>query len=158
MKKTILSGIIGLVVGVLLTMVLVFVMMPKMMMLEDVSKYDYEETVTKFEASVKEHDWKIPATHNLQKTMKKFGHDIDEVVVYELCHPDHANKILQADDERIVSSLMPCRVAIYKKKDGKTYVSRMNSGLVAKTMGKLIRTVMADASSENEIILEAVLN
>ena len=158
MKKTILGSVIGFVVGILLTMVVMFVMMPKMMMMEDESKYGFDETVTKFEQSVKDQGWKIPATHNLQKTMKKFGHDVDEVVVYELCHPDHANKILQANDERIVSSLMPCRVAIYKKKDGKTYVSRMNSGLVAKTMGKLIKTVMADASHENEIILEAVLN
>ena len=157
MNKSILGGIIGFVVGILLTFLVMFQMAPGMMILEDESKFGFEETVTKFEESVKAHDWKMPAVHDLQKTMKKFGHDVKSVKVFELCHPDHANKILQADDERIVSSMMPCRVAIYEKKDGKTYVSRMNSSLMAKTMSKLIDEVMADASHENEVILEAVI-
>jgi len=156
MKNTILGTIGGLVLGVLITMFVMFQMAPGMMILEDQSKYNFEETVTKFEKSVKDHGWKMPAVHDLQKTMTKFGYDVKSVKVFELCHPDHAKKILEANDERIVSSMMPCRVAIYEKNDGKTYVSRMNSALMAKTMSKLIDEVMAVASSENEEILKVV--
>ena len=158
MKSKIIGVSGGFVLGIIVTMVVMFFMMPKMMMLEDVSKYNFEETMTKFEESVKANDWKIVATHDLQKSMTKFGHDVRPVVVYELCHPDHANRILEANHERIVSSLMPCRVAIYEKEDGKIYISRMNSELVAKTMGSLVSEVMADASSQNEVILEVVLD
>ena len=70
---------------------------------------------------------------------------------------DHAEKILKEGDERIVSSLMPCRVAIYEKPDGKVYISRMNSGLMAKTMGGIIAEVMSTASKENEEILNAII-
>ena len=157
MKKSILSGLVGVVIGVVLTMFVMYLMAPKMMIIEDESMYNFEESKAMFEESVKEHGWKIPATHDLQKTMTKFGYDVRPVVVYELCHPDHASKILLESEERIVSSMMPCRVAIYEKADGKVYVSRMNSGLMAKTLGKLIKTVMADASSENEEILEVLL-
>ena len=157
MKNTILGAVGGLVVGVLITLFTMFQMAPGMMILEDESKYGFEESVTKFEESVKKHGWKMPAVHDLQKTMAKFGYDVKSVKVFELCHPDHAKKILEADNERIVSSMMPCRVAIYEKKDGKTYVSRMNSGLMAKTMSDLVDEVMADASSENEEILKAIL-
>jgi len=158
MRKTGLNVVLGVVLGVIITLILVFVMLPKKMMLEDVSKYDFDETIVKLEESIIANDWKIVAKHDLQASMKKFGHDVSQVVVYELCHPDHAMKILQENDERIVSSLMPCRVSIYMKDDGKVYVSRMNSGLMAKTMSKIIRTVMADASSQNEDILDAILN
>ncbi len=53
---------------------------------------------------------------------------------------------------------MPCRVAIYEKADGKVYISRMNSGLMASTMGGIIHEVMDEAASQNEEILEAVLS
>ncbi|OQY03781.1 MAG: hypothetical protein B6I20_04360 [Bacteroidetes bacterium 4572_117] len=157
MKNSILSGLAGLVLGALITMFVMYQMAPGMMILEDESNYNFEESVVKFEESVKAHGWKMPAVHDLQKTMDKFGYDVKSVKVFELCHPDHAKKILEADAERIVSSMMPCRVAIYEKNDGKTYISRMNSALMAKTMSNLIDEVMSIASSENEEILEVLL-
>lgn len=156
MTKTILTGLGGLILGALLTMFIMFQMAPGMMLIEDESQYNFEESVAKFEASVKEHGWKLPATHDLQKTMKKFDYDVKSVKVFELCHPDHAMKILEADDERIVSTMMPCRVAIYEKNDGKTYFSRMNSKLMASTMGELINSVMAEAADQNEEILQVL--
>ncbi|MCD4819907.1 MAG: DUF302 domain-containing protein [Candidatus Cloacimonetes bacterium] len=131
--------------------------MPKMMIFEDVSQYDFDKSVEVFETSVAEHGWEIPKIHDLQKTMAKFDKQVRPVKVIELCHPDHAGKILLESEERIVSSLMPCRVAIYEKADSKTYISRMNSGMMAAMMGGLIAEVMADASSENEVILQPLL-
>ncbi|MBN1253469.1 MAG: DUF302 domain-containing protein [Bacteroidales bacterium] len=157
MKNLLISGFTGLILGIILMGAVIYNMAPSMMILVDESKYDFEQTTIELEKSIKENGWSMPAVHDLQKSMKKFGHDIKSVKVYELCHPTHANKILQADDERSVASLMPCRVAIYEKNDGNTYISRMNSGLMAKTMGKLINDVMNDASAENEVILNAIL-
>ncbi|MEN8225441.1 MAG: DUF302 domain-containing protein [Bacteroidota bacterium] len=158
MKKSLLSGIIGFVLGLLVTVIVVYKAAPAMMILEDESKYEsFDATVIKFEESVKEHNWKIPATHDLQKTMAKYGKDVKAVKVFELCHPDHAGRILEKSEERIVSSLMPCRVAIYEKNDGKVYISRMNSGLMASTMTGIIPEVMDEAAKENEEILAAVI-
>jgi len=100
----------------------------------------------------------MPAVHDLQASMSKFDYDVKQVKVFELCHPDYASKILLESDERIVSSLMPCRVAIYEKDDGKVYISRMNTSLMAGMMGGLIKDVMADASNDTEVILESILN
>ena len=159
MKKSLLTGILGFVLGIIVTAVVVYKAAPGMMILEDESKFaTFEETVETFEQSVKDHDWKISTIHDLQKSMAKFGTDVMAVKVFELCHPDHAGRILAKSDERIVSSLMPCRVAIYEKADGKVYISRMNSGLMASTMGGIIPEVMDEAASQNEEILEAVLS
>ena len=158
MKKNLLTGIISFIFGVLLTGIVIYQVAPGMMILENESKFSsFDETVAKFEESVKEHNWKIPTTHDLQKTMAKFGKDVRAVKVIELCHPDHAGKILEKSDERIVSSLMPCRIAIYEKSDGKIYISRMNSGMMASTMDGVIPEVMKEAAAENEEILKAIL-
>ena len=156
MKNTIIGGLVGLVLGILLTGIIGYSVAPGMMMLEDESQYGFEETVAKLKESTKKQGWSIPTVHDLQKSMKKFGHDIAPVQVFELCHPDHASKILKASDERIVSSLMPCRVAVYEK-NGKVFVSRMNSGMMAGMMGGLIAEVMQAAASENEVILEPII-
>jgi uncharacterized protein (DUF302 family) len=157
MKKTIIGGVAGFVLGIGLTVGVIMAMAPGMMIFEDVSPYSFEETVTKLEASTKKQGWSIPAVHDLQKSMKKFGKDVRPVKVFELCHPDHAGKILAADSERIVSSLMPCRVAVYERADGKTHISRMNSGMMAGMFGGLIAEVMADAAAENEQILKPII-
>ncbi|MCK5521288.1 MAG: DUF302 domain-containing protein [Candidatus Marinimicrobia bacterium] len=129
-----------------------------MMLIESQSPYGFDETVERFKISVADADWKIPATHDLQKTMAKFGHEVNPVTVFELCHPDHANEILKLNEERIVSTMMPCRLAIYEKEDGKTYYSRMNSGLVAKVFGGEIARVMAIAYEQNEDIVDNMAN
>jgi uncharacterized protein (DUF302 family) len=159
MKKNLLTGIISFIFGVLLTGVIIYQMAPSMMLLEDESKFStFEETVSKFEESVKKHNWAMPVVHDLQKTMAKHGKDVKAVKVFELCHPDHAGMILEKSDERIVSSLMPCRVAIYEKNDGKVYISRMNSGMMASTMDGIIPAVMNEAAVQNEEILKAVID
>ena len=56
--------------------------------------------------------------HDLQATMKKFDKDVRSVKVFDICHPDHSYEILSRDQERIVSNLMPCRIAVYEKNDG----------------------------------------
>jgi len=150
MKKSLIFGLIGFVLGVLVTGVVMYKMAPGMMMLEDVSPYNFEE-------SVKAHGWKIPKVHDLQKTMKKHGKDVRAVKVIELCHPDHAGRILAESEERIVSSLMPCRVAFYEKEDGKVYISRMNSSLMASMMAGIIPEVMDIAAKDTEKMLKVVL-
>ncbi len=157
MKKEILFGLLGVIAGILVTLVILYSQAPGLMLLEDESPYGFDETVTKFVDSVEANEWEIPHTYDLKKSMKKFGHDVKEVKVFELCHPDHSSKILKLNDERIVSTLMPCRIAIYEKDDGKTYVSRMNSGMMAKPMGGAIAEVMSIAASQNEDILAPVL-
>ncbi len=157
MEKSVLIGIISFLAGVLITAFVIYAIAPKLMLIEDESKYGFEETVNKFESEVEKAGWKMPQVHDLQATLLKHGQDVKAVKVFELCHPDHAGRILEKDNERIVSSMMPCRVAVYEKSDGKVYVSRMNSSLMAGTLGKLINEVMTEAAAENEKMLATIL-
>ncbi|MCK5136366.1 MAG: hypothetical protein KAR19_11310 [Bacteroidales bacterium] len=50
-----------------------------------------------------------------------------------------------------------CRIAVYEKEDGSVWISRMNSGFVAKPMSKAIRKTMSAAASDVEEIIAEIL-
>jgi len=120
------------------------------------SKYGFEETMLAIERSAEKNKWGIPHKYDLQATLKGKGFDVKPVSVFSLCKPQHAYEVLKSNEERLVSALMPCRVAVYEK-DGKTYVSMLNAALFSKFMGKKVKDVMGAASEENKQILEPIV-
>jgi uncharacterized protein (DUF302 family) len=128
------------------------------MFIESLSKYNFEETVNKLSEEVSTKGWKVLVTHNLQESMKKNGYDILPVKVMEICNPEHSVKLLELENERIYSSLMPCRISVYEKLDGKTYISRMNSGMLAGQIGGIVEEVMTMATDDMEEMVKVVVN
>ena len=121
---------------------------------ESKSKYGFEETMQKLSQIILENGWKVTYTHDLQETMKKNGKDVLPVKVIELCKPDYAYRILGDDVQRIYSNMMPCRISVYEKSDGNTYVSRMNSELMASQIGGVVQEVMSSAYRDAEVFIE----
>ena len=157
MKPMTLGIIIGLVSGLLIGWLVMFIATPKLMFKESLAPLEFDATVTQIEEAVTNAGWKIPTIHDLQATMKKFDKEVRSVKVFEICHPEHSYKILNQSDERIVSNMMPCRIAVYEKEDGTVWISRMNSGLMAKPMSPIIRTTMSDAAKDVEEVITKVL-
>lgn len=150
--------IIGIASGIVLGLLIVFFASPSLMFREDRYDKDFDTTVAKLEEAILAKGWKIPAVHDLQATMKKFDKEVRSVKVFEICHPEHSYKILSQSDERIVSNMMPCRISVYEKEDGSVWISRMNSGFVAKPMSSIIRTTMSDAAKDVEEVISKVLS
>lgn len=148
---------IGFLTGVITIIILLIIIVPKVMFLVNESKYSFKETILKIEDSVSKNKWSLPGQYDLQATMKKHGFDVLPVRVFSICKPSLAHIILSGNKERYVSALMPCRLAVYQKKNGKTYISRMNAELFSKVLGKKIKKVMAEASHENDLIIQSVL-
>jgi uncharacterized protein (DUF302 family) len=158
MKKNLIYGLIGAVVGLLLTLFVIYLSAENVMMKEKDVNLSFEEAVELLKTTANAKGWSIPTVHDLQATMAKHGHQVNKVKVFELCHPGHANKVLQQDKERLVTSMMPCRVSIYEKSNGKVYVSWMNTGLMGSLMGGVVPEVMKDASRESEEIINVLLS
>jgi uncharacterized protein (DUF302 family) len=123
------------------------------MLLESSSKFDFNTTVEKISAAVAESGWKMPATIDLQNTIRNFGKEILPVKVLEICHPKHSSRLLELDNERIVSTFMPCRISVYEKSDGKVYISRLNAAVLSKAFGGLVEEVMSGANDEMEMMI-----
>jgi uncharacterized protein (DUF302 family) len=127
------------------------------MILEDASRYDFSTTIEKLTAAVEKAGWKMPAAHDLQNTIRNFGKEILPVKILEICHPKHSSRLLELDNERIVSTFMPCRISVYEKSNGKVYISRINAGVLSKNFGGLIEEVMSAANAEMEEMIRPLL-
>lgn len=149
--------LIGVVSGLILGLLIAFFISPSLMFRENKQSADFDATLAKLEQAIEAKGWKTPAVHDLQATMQKFGHDVRKVKILEVCNPEYAYQILDHSEERIVSSMMPCRIAVYEKEDGSVWISRMNSALLSKPMSPVIRKTMSSASSDVEEIIAEVM-
>ena len=109
---------------------------------EKKSKFSFNKTITEFTNIVQEGGWKVVYVHDLQETMARNNKEVLPVKVLELCSPSHAYSILGKDEWRTFSSMMPCRISIYEKTDGKTYVSQMNIELLGSAIEKEMQEIM----------------
>ncbi|MCL3781716.1 DUF302 domain-containing protein [Prolixibacteraceae bacterium JC049] len=157
MEKFWIGLLVGVVVGAGLLVLIVFINAPKKFFKTWKSPHNFEQTLQRIEQETKNAKWSIPNQYNLQKTMEKHGFEVRPVYVFSVCKPQHAYRLLSKDNERQVAAMMPCRLAVYEKSDGSTYVTMMNSPTMSKLMGGLPKEVMADAATENIAIIEKAL-
>lgn len=126
------------------------------MFYENSSKYGFEETVVKLSEIIAEGGWKVIQVLDLQEIMKKNGKEILPVKVIELCKPDYAYRLLSDDSLRLYSNMLPCRISVYEKADGSTYVSRMNAEMLSSQIGGVAQEVMTNAYSDAEVFIKKV--
>ena len=59
----------------------------------------------------------ILTIHNLKETMAKKGVEFaGECLIYEVCNPHQAKKVLEVNGA--VSTALPCRISVYRSGDG----------------------------------------
>ena len=72
------------------------------------------------------------------------------VMLVNLCQANHAARMLGDDSARKVSVFMPCTISVYKKADGKTYISSMNAGLLGNMFGGIVAKVMGEVAVDQQ--------
>jgi uncharacterized protein (DUF302 family) len=128
----------------------------KQIVVEHQSRFEFEKTVEMLVADAEKREWKVPAVHDLQQSLAKSGKDVLPVKVIEICKPKYSGQMLELNDERIISVMMPCRISVYEKEDGLTYVSLINAGEIASGLPANIASVMKEASDETFQIAKIV--
>lgn len=126
-------------------------------MIENQSKYGFTETVDSLSEVILANGWKVITTHDLQETMKKNGKEVLPVKVMEICNPMLAYQILSKDELRDTSPMLPCRISVYEKSDGKTYVSRLNMLAFTGMIDAEAARTVAQAFHEAEVFLKKVI-
>lgn len=144
------SGVV--ILGLFLTFVF-----PKLMVTVNESKYDFDKTIEALTESVKDNNWKMPHQYDMQQIMANNGFEVKPVKVFSLCKPDIAVRILGGENDRHISAMMPCRIAVYQKADGKTYISRINPSLFARLLGGNAGAVLGEAGEGSEKVLKVVI-
>jgi uncharacterized protein (DUF302 family) len=131
-------------------------MNPNQLIIEEISRYDFVQTVEKLVAEAERREWKVPFVHDLQQSLAKSGKEVKPVKVIEICKPEYSGKMLELNDERIISVMMPCRISVYEKEDGKTYIALVNAGNMSSQLPDNIASVMKSAADESLEIVKSV--
>ena len=126
-------------------------------MIENLSRFGFSATVDSLSKTAVQKGWKVTIIHDLQETMKKNGKEVLPVKVMEICNAGLAFQILSNDELRNASPMLPCRISVYEKSDGKTYVSRMNAPAFAGMMGGNAAKTIVQAFNEAEEFVKVVV-
>jgi len=126
------------------------------LVIEHTSKHSFEKTIDILVAEAERREWKIPALHDLRQSLAKSGKTVNPVKVIEICKPEYSGKMLELNDERIMSVMMPCRISVYEKEDGLTYIGLINAGDMTAGLQENIASVMKAASDETFDIVRSV--
>ncbi len=80
-------------------------------------------TAAALQAAVAANHFGVMQVYNLKETMMKKGVDfIHECLIFEICQPQQAKKVL--DQNMSVSTALPCRISIYEE-GGKTILATL---------------------------------
>jgi len=81
------------------------------------------ETAAALQAAVPANNFGVMHVHNLKETMMKKGLEFaHECLIFEVCQPQQAKKILEENMD--VSTALPCRISIYEE-GGKTILATL---------------------------------
>jgi len=121
------------------------------MLIEVESPLDFYDTLDKLEENAKEAGWKVPKKWrvNFQRNLEKVtGEDIGPNEVIKMCEPYAAVKMLKHDEYKLLTTMMPCTIAVYEKSNGKTYISMMNMEILGLMYGGEIAEIAKELAPQ----------
>jgi len=81
------------------------------------------------EAAAEKYKFGILAVHDLKAKMQEKGVDFDrDCLIYEVCNPQQAKKVLEAN--AAISTALPCRISVYSEGAGVTLATLRPTALV----------------------------
>ncbi len=86
------------------------------MLFEVATTKSLEEIDRRLHESAARHQFGIITVHNLKETMANKGVEFaGECMIYEICNPHQAKKVLEANGA--ISTALPCRISVYRSGD-----------------------------------------
>ena len=81
------------------------------------------EAAAALQAAVQANRFGVMQIHNLKETMAKKGVEFGrECLIFEVCQPQQAKKILE--ENLSISTVLPCRISVYEER-GKTILATL---------------------------------
>ena len=140
----------GFIAGLAFIGIMAYNFMSSMMFWEIPSPFGVEETAARIQQNIQNagNGWALAGQRNPAKAVEADGGNALPVMMVEACSTKYSGPILRDDKVRFLSILMPCKISIYKKNDGKTYIAGMNAGLMGKMFGPLVGEVMGHVAKD----------
>lgn len=92
------------------------------------------KTIAELDIALREsaarHKFGIIAVHDLQQTLQNKGVNLTHpCLVYEVCNPQQAKKVLDADGA--LSAALPCRISVYQGAEGTFLATILPTAMMA---------------------------
>jgi uncharacterized protein (DUF302 family) len=145
----------GLVIGVVAVLLGAWSYFPTLMFTERVSPFGMEETVARIQQNIQASGkgWSLSGLRNAVKPIEKDGGNALPVLMIEACSTRYSGPILKDDSLRFLSILMPCKISVYKKSDGKVYIGTMNAALIGVMFGAKVGSIMKEVAQDQQSFL-----
>jgi uncharacterized protein (DUF302 family) len=102
------------------------------------------------EAAAQKYKFGILAVHDLRAKMKEKGIEFErDCLIYEVCNPQQAKKVLEAN--AAISTALPCRISVYREGAGVTLATLRPTVLLEMFQTPGLRAV---AEEVEEVILK----
>jgi len=112
-----------------------------------------EEIDAKLVRIAAEHKFGVLGVHDLKEKMKSKGIDFGpDCVVFEVCNPSQAKKVLEMD--MTLSTVLPCRIAVYQD-HGKTAVATLRPTAMI-SLFPAAEQVMSTAREVEESLMQII--
>lgn len=150
------KAILGFILGIVITAIYIMNSAGSLMFKEIESPFGVEETAARIQANIQslsDHGWKLSGLRNPAKAVAFSGGNVMPVLLVEACSTKYSGPILKDSDTQILSLLMPCSIAIYKKDNGKVYIGLMNSGLLGQLFGTKVGSIMKKVSADQKVFV-----
>ena len=93
------------------------------------SKKSLSDVARDLEATAQKHKFGVLAVHDLKAKMNEKGVAFDrDVLIFEVCNPHQAKKVLEANAE--ISTALPCRISAYQSPEGCTLATLRPTALL----------------------------
>jgi uncharacterized protein (DUF302 family) len=121
-----------------------------LMFREVASPFGVEETAARIQRNIQRagNGWSLSGLRNPGKAVEQDGGNTLPVLMVEACSTRYSGPILKNDAVRYLSILMPCKITVYKKQDGKAYIGLMNAELIGSLFGPQVHALMKDVAAD----------
>jgi uncharacterized protein (DUF302 family) len=140
----------GFIAGVVIVLLFIYSFMGSLMFKEVPSPFGVEETVARIQQNIQNagNGWALSGLRNAAKPIEAAGGNVLPVLMIEACSTNYSAPILKDDSIRFLSNLMPCKISVYKKNDGKTYIGMMNAQLIGSLFGSRVGGIMTHVAAD----------
>jgi len=140
----------GFFAGIVVVILLVYNFAGSFMFREIPSPFGVEETVARIQQNIQNagNGWSLSGLRNAAKPIEADGGNVLPVLMIEACSTKYSGPILKDDSIRFLSNLMPCKISVYKKSDGKTYIGMMNAKLIGSLFGSMVGEIMGHVAAD----------
>ncbi len=128
------------------------------MMSEQKSRLGYRETIAALQDAAKKRGWEVGPSMNMQEAMQKAGQkDAKPFTMLTMCKKDLAENLLKAQVANKAMPFVPCRMSVFEGTDGKVYIARPNTEMMAQMAAPALAPLLRQFVDEDKALLVGIV-